>query len=51
VWYDNAENLGIRLFTIPIDDISYGFFMLLLVTSVYEWESASDARKHFPKTF
>src|SRR5690606_14166341 len=40
VWYDNSENLGIRLFSIPIDDISYGLTMLLLVTTIYEAFSA-----------
>lgn len=28
VWYNNAENLGIRLFTIPIEDIGYAFTMI-----------------------
>ena len=28
VWYDNTENLGIRLFTIPLEDIFYAFNML-----------------------
>lgn len=28
VWYNNNENLGIRLFTIPIEDIGYAFTML-----------------------
>jgi len=28
VWYDNVENLGIRLYTIPIEDIGYAFSML-----------------------
>jgi len=28
VWYDNSENLGIRLGTIPIEDIGYAFTML-----------------------
>ncbi len=29
VWYNNSENLGIRLFTIPVEDISYAFSMIL----------------------
>ncbi|MFT5185429.1 MAG: lycopene cyclase domain-containing protein [Flavobacteriales bacterium] len=30
VWYDNAQNLGIRITTIPVEDIAYAFSMLLL---------------------
>jgi lycopene cyclase domain-containing protein len=30
VWYNNNENMGIRLFTIPIEDISYAFSMLFM---------------------
>lgn len=29
VWYNNSENLGIRLFTIPVEDFAYGFSMIL----------------------
>jgi len=29
VWYNNSENLGIRFFTIPIEDFGYGFSMIL----------------------
>ena len=30
VWYDNTQNLDVRLITIPIEDFAYGFTMLLL---------------------
>lgn len=28
VWYNNNENLGVRLFTIPVEDVFYAFSML-----------------------
>ena len=36
VWYNNSENLGIRLFTIPVEDIGYAFNMLFLVVLLNE---------------
>ena len=30
VWYNDAENLGIRLGTIPVEDSAYAFSMILL---------------------
>lgn len=36
VWYDNSYNLGIRFFTIPIEDVFYAIFMLLLVMIGYQ---------------
>ncbi len=30
VWYNHAENLGIRIFTIPIEDFAYAFTMIFL---------------------
>lgn len=29
VWYDNTENLGIRIFTIPVEDFGYAFSLIL----------------------
>ncbi|TAE52960.1 MAG: lycopene cyclase domain-containing protein, partial [Bacteroidetes bacterium] len=36
VWYNNAQNLGIRLGTIPIEDSMYLMLMLSLIMLVYE---------------
>ena len=36
VWYNNAENIGFRIFTIPIEDILYGFLLIALNIILYE---------------
>ncbi|MGV3504118.1 MAG: lycopene cyclase domain-containing protein [Adhaeribacter sp.] len=37
VWYADAYNLGIRLYTIPAEDTLYSMAMLLLTITAYEW--------------
>jgi lycopene cyclase domain-containing protein len=36
VWYNDAENLGVRLLTIPIEDIAYAFSLILLNLFLFE---------------
>ncbi|MEM9052737.1 MAG: lycopene cyclase domain-containing protein [Bacteroidota bacterium] len=36
VWYNNAENLNLRILTIPVDDIGYNMLMLLIVITILE---------------
>ncbi|MBC8046330.1 MAG: lycopene cyclase domain-containing protein [Fimbriimonadaceae bacterium] len=37
VWYNDLENIGIRLFTIPVEDIFYGFELISLNIFLYEY--------------
>lgn len=36
VWYNNSENLGLRLFTIPVEDSAYAFSLLFTSTLILE---------------
>lgn len=36
VWYDNSQNLGYRLGTIPVEDMAYAFSLILLVLFLFE---------------
>jgi len=36
VWYDNAENLGIRMGTIPVEDSQYMMLMMLISIVIYD---------------
>ena len=44
VWYNDSENLGVRLFTIPIEDTVYAFTLILLSLFVM---SRFDVKKSF----
>ena len=37
VWYNNAENLDFRIFTIPIEDAFYAFTMLFSVQLIFNY--------------
>lgn len=40
VWYNNLENLGLRIFTIPIEDFSYSFNLISLNILAFEYFKA-----------
>ena len=37
VWYNNRENMDVRILTIPVEDFIYGLEMILLNVFFYEW--------------
>ena len=45
VWYNNAENLGVRLLTVPIEDTIYALGMLLTVLVIMEHIDAGKTKK------
>lgn len=37
VWYNNQHTLGIRLGTIPLEDVFYAMMLILLNVGIFEW--------------
>ncbi len=37
VWYNNNENLGIRMGTIPVEDVFYGFLLIASIIQIFEY--------------
>jgi lycopene cyclase domain-containing protein len=35
VWYNDVENLGTRLFNIPVEDIFYGMLLIFMNIELY----------------
>ena len=44
VWYNDAYNVGVRIYTIPIEDTMYSMLMLLITISVYEYLKQKDVK-------
>jgi lycopene cyclase domain-containing protein len=40
VWYNDAENMGIRMGTIPVEDALYGTFMMIMYAAGVHWSRA-----------
>ena len=37
VWYNDSENVSVRIFTIPVEDSIYMLLLLIMNTTIYEW--------------
>ena len=44
VWYNNAENLGLRMGTIPVEDSIYAYSMILM--NLFFFEYFTQKSKH-----
>jgi lycopene cyclase domain-containing protein len=46
VWYNDDENLRIRLGTIPLEDVFYGMLLLLMNVTLYEFLQVARRIRH-----
>ena len=46
VWYNDEENLGLRIVTIPVEDAFYGMLLILMNVSIFEWLQSKRSTLH-----
>ncbi len=51
VWYDDTENMGRRILTIPFEDAFYGMILILGVVSLYEYFGRKMGLDYAQETF
>jgi lycopene cyclase domain-containing protein len=44
VWYDNSQNLSIRILTIPVEDVVYGLLLILMNVTLFEYFKKSGKK-------